>query len=206
MKKMMTSIGIMVLLLAMTGCSERMKEDIKDSIEEVKENTKEAVDNLTDELRENIRDSIMEDMDSDVDDNDIDENDDSDNDDNNVTDVSYYGTWTVDSIAGTSAVYAMTEEDQNKLLGKILILRQNSCTTIEGAEIAEIIYDTEYIDAKDFEEDYRVTFEALGITDSRILEVEIEDAFFFGSESFLIDEYTLYIYYDGVFFQMTRVE
>lgn len=125
--------------------------------------------------------------------------------DSDVTGLkSFYGTWKVKSCIGTSASYALSEDEINSLIGTTITygsdVFKNGDTKISVSK-----YEEEHETADQFYENF-----GIHLTDIEITEDNVNDVFigvegeFFGDNFYIKDSNTLVIYYVGVFFEAIR--
>lgn len=121
--------------------------------------------------------------------------------------ASYYGDFRVTACKGTTDIYALTDEEIEDRIGTtlsyqtgIFIRNGNIIVDLTQNEFSEKSYSTD-----DLSKDFRVNINDLGITEKEILAVTVEvDGDLFGTNFYVLDENTLLIYYEGVFFEADR--
>ncbi len=117
--------------------------------------------------------------------------------------ANYYGTWKITGCAGTTPVYALSQEKIDAVTGTTFRYERNwyTCngteTWISGYEIAQKTAD-------EFREEYRVALSELGVQTDKVLEVRADVGGEFGNYFFVVDENTLLLVADGVFFTAER--
>lgn len=117
----------------------------------------------------------------------------------------FYGSWKIVSKAGTSAAYALSEDEINALIGSTITYGSDVYKNGDS-EIAITGYEQKTETADDLYNDFRVQLTDLGVTAETIQSVTVNaEGDFVGSTFFPVDSDTLLIYYEGVFFNATRV-
>ena len=119
--------------------------------------------------------------------------------------INYYGTWKITGCAGTTPVYALSEDEIAAYTGTTVSYTENGYgwnggeTWIPGYSIAQKTQDS-------FREEFGVALPELGVQAEKIVEVTAESREVFGNSFFVVDKDTLLILWDGVFFAAERVE
>lgn len=123
---------------------------------------------------------------------------------------SYYGTWEITACAGTAVAYALSQEEINDYIEKQIQIFYTEDTFIYNGfamDVPQNGYVEEIYTEADLVNDFNVTASDLGITENEILSVYILiEGEFFGSQFYVIDDNSLLVYYEGVFFLAKRVE
>ena len=117
---------------------------------------------------------------------------------------SYYGDWLITGCLGTSAVYALSQEEIDDYVGT-QITYENDQYSYNGNSISINGYEEQMETTETFAVDFGVPYSELGINEGEILSVSaMTEGNFFGGYFYVIDENTLMIYYEGVFFKGVR--
>lgn len=117
----------------------------------------------------------------------------------------FYGDWKVTSSLGTRDVYAMSQEDIEAMAGTSLKYEEGLFSwNGETAQVQEYIMET--LTAEALEADYQIKLSELGIVASNLTHIEVvtEGDVSFGTQFYVIDDSTLMISSDGVFFEAKR--
>lgn len=125
---------------------------------------------------------------------------------------SYYGTWEVTSCAGTSQIYALSQQQIDDCIGKQIFYGENIFIS-DGlsVEFSGNEYEEEPYPIENFS-DYKISAADFGITKNELLfvnvlvEGNIKDNLFLGNYFWVIDDSKLLIYCEGVFFFAEKVE
>lgn len=127
---------------------------------------------------------------------------------------SFYGDWTIAACVGTSDVYGMSQEDIDDRIGSTLTFQRDCYLwTGNGASIHEETWVNGYglvkVSAQELLKSYQASPESLGFSAGDTL-LEIQTVEFGGTlvepGFFLVDQRTLLIARDGVFFTAVREE
>jgi len=124
----------------------------------------------------------------------------------------YFGQWQIVKELAFGPVSTYSSDEIKNLIGKRLTFSKESATCFgDNVEyLSKIAINPNYrrtvISKKDFEENYGVTFEMLGITRDSIIRIDASDAMENGSTFFIKDNDTLILSGGGVFFELKRVE
>lgn len=124
---------------------------------------------------------------------------------------SYYGTWKVESVAGTAAAYAMSEEEIQEMLGTSLTYQEDLFLfQFPGKDKYDIQiggYEEEgTLTNEMFEEAYGNTLPNLGVEQEEVTGVQVaSEGNVFGFMFYIIDDSTMLVYYEGVFFEAHKV-
>lgn len=123
---------------------------------------------------------------------------------------SYYGTWSVESVSGTAAAYAMSEEESREMLGASLTYQEDVFLyQFPGKDEYEIPiegYEEETITKEMFAESYISTLADLGVEQDEVTYVQaVCEGNVFGFMFYVVDESTMLVYYEGVFFEAHKV-
>ncbi len=129
----------------------------------------------------------------------------SDNADPAITGVKpFYGTWEVKSRIGTSAAYALSEDEMNGLIG-IMVTYGSDVYKNGIAEIDISGYEEEKETSDQFYKNFGIHLTDIGITENTVDNVFVgAEGEFFGANFYIKDLNTLVIYYEGVFFEAIR--
>lgn len=121
--------------------------------------------------------------------------------------ITYLGVWEITGCRGTAAVYALSEEEIDGMIGKTVTYEADKFFYDNSEEGGAVLYREEMMTDSRLDEDFGVAYADLGISGSELLHVEAEgvEGNFFGIYFYVVDENTLMIYYDGVFFEAVRV-
>lgn len=119
--------------------------------------------------------------------------------------INYYGTWKVTSCAGTTPVYALSQEEIDARVQTTVVYAGNSYTW-NGEDTWISGYDTAQKTADEFQEEYRIPLSSLGVQAYKIIEVTADPGGDFGDTFFVVDNDTLLIFQDGVFFTAERMQ
>ncbi len=125
-----------------------------------------------------------------------------------VEEKAYFGDWKITECAGYASVSALSEEEVNGLLGITLNYQADSmyCSTWEGERQEVTGYDEEMYQTVNFPTDFKVNPENLGITAEEILSVTVSpEGGYLGQYFYVVDDNTLLLYHEGVFFRAERI-
>lgn len=120
--------------------------------------------------------------------------------------TSIYGRWQVRSYV-LPGVYALSQNEIDSLVGARLEYGINSLWTNTDGETSDVTgYEKETVAVNDLEEDFQFDRENLGISTDELTyyQVHAEKEDLFGTFFYLIDSEHALIYYEGVFFEVTR--
>lgn len=118
--------------------------------------------------------------------------------------INYYGTWKITGCAGTTPVYALSNEEIDAKTGTTVSYKGNWYVW-NGEETWIPEYNIAQKTADSFREDYRVALSDLGVQTDKIVEVTADLGEGFGNHFFVVDKDTLLIFWDGVFFTAERM-
>jgi hypothetical protein len=120
--------------------------------------------------------------------------------------VSYYGDFRVTACKGTAAAYALSQEEIEDIIGTTLSYQADSYVYNKNAmDISQYGYGQDLYNTDNMYIDFNVSASDLGITEEEVLAVGIlVEGDMFGSYFYVLDENTLLIYYQGVFFEACR--
>lgn len=124
-----------------------------------------------------------------------------------VGQILYLGTWEITACRGTAAVYAMSQDEIDGMIGRTVTYQADKFYYDGNTEGDAVTYHEEMVTDSQLSEDFNVVFSGLGIADSELLHVEAKgiEGNFFGTYFYVLGENTLMIYYEGVFFEAVRV-
>ena len=122
----------------------------------------------------------------------------------------FFGKWIIKKELAFGPVGTFSNDDIKGMIGKILIFSKENASCF-GDQVSNLIniaanptYKKSVVSKKDFESNYRVTFDKLGIKYESITEVNVNDSK--GNECvFFIKDDSLIIYGGGVFFELDRM-
>lgn len=120
--------------------------------------------------------------------------------------TSIYGRWQVRSYV-LPGVYALSQNEIDSLVGARLEYGINSLWTNTDGETSDVTgYEKETVAVNDLEEDFQFDRENLGVSTDELTyyQVHAEKEDLFGTFFYLIDSEHALIYYEGVFFEVTR--
>ncbi|NLL77187.1 MAG: hypothetical protein GX235_08055 [Clostridiales bacterium] len=117
----------------------------------------------------------------------------------------FYGDYEIVACRGTSAVYAMSQEEIDATIGNTLSFRES--TYAWNGNTMDTDYQEDIYFAEQMYEDFGIQASELGINGSEITLVNAStEGNFIGSHFYVLDDDTLLIYYEGVFFEAKRIE
>lgn len=123
------------------------------------------------------------------------------------TDISevagYLKTFTVTSCRGTAYAYAMSQEEIDGCIGTTLSY-QPSLFLYNGepVELPQDGYLEEAYPTDQFTQDFKTTASDLGIEEEEVLSVTLNvEGNIFGNYFYVLDDDTILVYYEGVFFE-----
>lgn len=124
----------------------------------------------------------------------------------------YYGTWTVDSLLPDAPMGNFSEEDTDKIYNASLTFsaEQSSCFGDAVDSLGQTVSSPEYIEAEipkaDFESMTGVSFESLGISGSKIVQVSVvnDPSYNNGIVFYVVDDSTLLSNSLGTFFVLKK--
>lgn len=119
--------------------------------------------------------------------------------------INYYGIWEVTDCAGTTPVYALSEEEIDERVGTTVVYAANFYAW-EGEELWIPGYVTAQKTADTFREEFGVSLSELGVQADSIIEVTADSGTMFGDHLFVVDHDTILLCQDGVFFTAKRAE
>lgn len=119
----------------------------------------------------------------------------------------YYGDYVITSCQATAVAYAMSEEEIDGMIGMDFHYREEYFEYNNGARIelpADGYEELRYTLAQ-VESDFGITAGALGIEKEEVLSVSLlVEGAFPGQYFYVVDEDTILIYHEGVFFRAVR--
>ena len=121
--------------------------------------------------------------------------------------TSYLKSFSVVSCRGTAYAYAMSEEEIDGYIGTTLDY-QNTVFLFNGEpiDLPEDGYTEQAYRAEQFTQDFKTSASDLGITQDEVLSVYLNvEGNIFGNYFYVLDDDTLLIYYEGVFFEAKSV-
>jgi hypothetical protein len=117
----------------------------------------------------------------------------------------FYGDYRITACKGTAAAYAMSQEEIDATIGNVLSY-QESTYALNGNTI-DTNYQEETYSVDQMSDDFGIQASKLGINENEILNVTaLTEGNFIGNYLYVIDENTLLVYYEGVFFEAKRIE
>ena len=122
----------------------------------------------------------------------------------------FYGDWIIKKLAAYGTVGTYTSEDVKALQGKSLRFSsaEATCFGDQASTLANVVTNPVYkkttISKSDFETNYRVTFDKLGVTATAISQVTVTDSKGNGCTFFIKDTNTLILYGGGTFLELAR--
>lgn len=129
--------------------------------------------------------------------------------DNSVNEIikdvpDFYGEYRITACKGTAVAYAMSQEEIDAVIGNELSF-QDSIYTWNGNIIDTDYYETSY-SVDQMTEDFGIQASELGIEGKEVLLVTAStEGNFIWNYLYVLDENTLLIYYEGVFFEAERI-
>lgn len=118
--------------------------------------------------------------------------------------INFYGTWEITS-ANTAYIYALSQEEIDAKIGTTLTYEKNFYTW-NGESTWVAGYDRTMLTAEEFQDAFKTTLSALGVQSEQILEVAAEQGGAFGDYAYIVDQDTLLVFEDGVFFTAERTD
>lgn len=116
----------------------------------------------------------------------------------------YYGDWLITACKGTSAVYALSQEEIDERVGTV-ITYQPASYSWNGNEMAVQGYEEDTVTREVFQNDFGISLYDLEMTNEEMLSVGvIAEGDLFGGQFYALDKNTLMVYYEGVFFEGVR--
>lgn len=118
-------------------------------------------------------------------------------------DTGYLKTFTVTSCRGTAYAYAMSQEEIDGCIGTTLSY-QPSLFLYNGepVELPQDGYIEEAYPTDQFPQDFKTTASDLGIDEEEVLSVTLNvEGNIFGNYFYVLDDDTILVYYEGVFFE-----
>jgi len=128
-----------------------------------------------------------------------------------ASEVSYYGQWKINKAVAFAPVGTYSTEDIEGILTREVTFTETSATGFGDSldyldtTINNPTYTETTVSKADFEENYRVTFEQLGLTGDSVVEVVASDEKDNRSIFFIKDENTLLLYGGGAFLELVRM-
>lgn len=119
--------------------------------------------------------------------------------------INFYGTWKITSCAGTASVYALSQEEIDAKMGTILTYERNFYTW-NGESTWVVGYDRTMLTAEEFQNAFKIPLSALGVQEDQILEISADQGGTFGDYAYVVDQDTLLVFEDGVFFTAERAD
>lgn len=122
-----------------------------------------------------------------------------------LSEINYFGTWKITGCAGTTPVYALSEDEIAAYTGTTVSYTENGYgwnggeTWIPGYSIAQKTQES-------FQEEFGVALPELGVQAEKIVEVTADSRAVFGNSFFVVGKDKLLILWEGVFFAAERVE
>lgn len=117
----------------------------------------------------------------------------------------FYGDYQITACKGTAAVYAMSQEEIDATLGNKLSYQES--TYAWNGNIIETNYQEETYSVDQMSDDFGIQASKLGIEEKEISHVTaLTEGKFIGTCLYVLDETTLLVYYEGVFFEAKRIE
>ena len=127
------------------------------------------------------------------------------NKDDIISGSGFYGDYRITACKGTAAAYAMSQEEIDATIGNVLSY-QESTYALNGNTI-DTNYQEETYSVDQMSDDFGIQASKLGINENEILNVTaLTEGNFIGNYLYVIDENTLLVYYEGVFFEAKRIE
>ncbi|MGN0495423.1 MAG: hypothetical protein ACI4GW_04290 [Lachnospiraceae bacterium] len=118
-------------------------------------------------------------------------------------DGNYFGTWEVVKYY-MPGVTALSKEEADGYIGKVCVYSEDSFTG-DGAVTNAPDYQECEMTANDFSTYYGgITFDSVGITADSVKQVNVSNAYDFGSSFYVTGTNTILISSDGVFFEAVR--
>lgn len=123
----------------------------------------------------------------------------------------YYGKWQIVKELAYAPVGTYSNDDVKTIIGRELILSEESATCFgDQASYLDITavnpaYKKSVVNKNDFEINYRVTFDKLGISGDTVTQIEAVDEKGNGCTFFIKDNNTLILYGGGVFFELNKI-
>ncbi|WP_124065435.1 hypothetical protein [Clostridium sp. E02] len=115
------------------------------------------------------------------------------------SETNFYGDYQITACRGTATAYALSQEEIDAVIGSSLNYQANSFNTM-AAGYEEETYPTDRL-----YEDFRVKPTDLGITKKEVTVVSVLlEGDFIGGYFYILDENTLLVYYEGVFFEAKK--
>jgi hypothetical protein len=124
---------------------------------------------------------------------------------------SFYGEWQLKKDKASGPVGTYSSDDVKALAGKHLTFSKDSATCfgdkveIMNNTVTNPVYKKRVITKNDFQSDYRVTFEQLGINENSVTEIEATDTRGICTVFFITpDNYKLILLGGGTFFELDK--
>ncbi|QAA30360.1 hypothetical protein [Clostridium manihotivorum] len=129
----------------------------------------------------------------------------------NDTKEGFYGQWVISKLVTNSAVGSYSDDDINKIIGNTLIFSKDQSSSF-GDDISDMndtirnpIYKSSVISNKDFQINYNIPFDKLGVKGTSITEITVLNSNNTCSCTFYIkDNDTLILYGGGSFFELHK--
>ncbi len=116
----------------------------------------------------------------------------------------YYGDYLITECEGVSKAYAMSQEETDAAIGNTLSYHAASYSWNENTMATG--YQEEIFSTERLSEDYGIEVSALGIMEKEVLAVTVlTEGDFIGQNFYVLDDNTLLVYYEGVFFKAERI-
>lgn len=124
----------------------------------------------------------------------------------NHDEKAYFGNWMIDSVKGTSAVYALSREEMDAFMGTN-VMYQEDAYSWNGSHMAVQGYEESEVSEETFAADFGIPLSGLGVAHDKVTSVMMmAEGNYFGGYFYILDENTLMIYHEGVFFEAVRSE
>ncbi|WP_303872005.1 hypothetical protein [Acetobacterium wieringae] len=117
----------------------------------------------------------------------------------------FYGDYRITACKGTAAAYAMSQEEIDASIGNVLSYQES--TYAWNGNTIETSYLEETYSVDQIFDDFGIQASKLGIEEKEILHVAaLTEGNFIGNYLYVLDENTLLVYYEGIFFEAKRIE
>lgn len=126
-----------------------------------------------------------------------------------VNQASYYGKWTAQKVLAYG-IGTYSNDEAGKMIGKSLTLSEEEAgvLTDQLSDDVKVIHSPEYqertISEEDFQADYRMSFDALGISANSAVEVHVTGSDGGGGVFLVKDSSTIVMIAGGTFFEITK--
>ncbi|WP_312426802.1 hypothetical protein [Lacrimispora sp.] len=186
---------LLIICMFMTGCSnERPRVESQVITAQSNEKTENINDNNADKSAKGEPDHVNDDKSGLA-----------ENQDDIIKGSGFYGDYRITACKGTAAAYAMSQEEIDATIGNILSY-QESAYAWNGNTI-ETNYQEETYSVDQIFDDFGIQATKLGIEGKEISHVTaMTEGNFIGNYIYVLDETTLLVYYEGVFFEAKRIE